>query len=146
MRTSRRADPTIVVAVDNTPAGTAALRWAATRAAQSGAALSVVGVHETSPVTERLQPEPVGRLTEARGRFFAQVCDRVGTLPEGATMRVSMREGELATELADSTTGATMIVVGEPRSPAHRDLPEQLARRCPCPVTVVDEQGDSRRM
>jgi hypothetical protein len=39
-----------------------------------------------------------------------------------------------------------MIVVGEPRAAAHHGLPEELARRCSCQVTVVDEQGQAREL
>jgi nucleotide-binding universal stress UspA family protein len=145
MRTPGRRGHRIVVAVDNTPSGTAALHWAASHAVANGEALSVVGVHETDPSTG---PHPVVRdqLSEARARFFALMCGRLGSVPQETEVKVSMMSGRLATALSESAEGAEMIVVGEPRSAAHRGLPDELARRCACVVTVVDEQGRAREL
>jgi nucleotide-binding universal stress UspA family protein len=146
MTTPGRPDHTIVVAVDNTPSGTAALHWAASRALAHGDALSVVGVHETDPST---QGPPAGlrdQLGEARARFFALMCERLGSVPQQTEVMVSMRSGQLLAALSESAVGADMIVVGEPRAAAHHGLPEELARRCSCQVTVVDEQGRAREL
>lgn len=146
MSTTEHPNRTIVVAVDNTPSGTAALRWAANRALANGDALSVVGVHETDPSTPVPHPELRDQLHEARAHFFALICQRLGTIPQHSAVKVSMRSGQLATAVSESAEGAAMVVVGEPRAPAHRDLPEDLARRCSCRVTVVDEQGHAREL
>lgn len=137
-------DQTIVVAVDNTPSGTAALHWAADRAVANGDALSVVGVYETDAPTHGAHSELRDRLCDARARFFALMCERLGTVPQETRVKVSMTSGHLATALSESARGAAMIVVGEPRATAHLDLPEELARRCSCQVTVVDEHGHVR--
>jgi nucleotide-binding universal stress UspA family protein len=146
MSTSGRPDHTIVVAVDNTPSGTAALHWAASRALAHGVALSVVGVHETDPSTPGPHAGLRDQLGEARARFFALMCERLGSVPQQTEVTVSMRSGQLAAALSESAVGAAMIVVGEPRAAAHRDLPEELARRCSCQVTVVDEHGQAREL
>lgn len=136
----------IVVAVDNTPSGTAALRWAADRALARGETLSVVGVHETDPPTPGVGPDRQDQLCEARARFFALMCERLGSVPHETDVKVSMRSGRIETALSESAQGAEMIVVGEPRAVAHRGLPEELARRCSCVVTVVDEHGQVREL
>jgi nucleotide-binding universal stress UspA family protein len=136
----------IVVAVDNTPSGTAALQWAATRAVANGEALSVVGVHEDGWAPRQSRSDPEDRLVEARARFFALVCGRLGDVPQQTEVTVSMRPGPLVTALSESAVDAAMLVVGEPRSPAHTGLPEQLNLRCGCPVAVVDEDGHARAL
>jgi nucleotide-binding universal stress UspA family protein len=146
MSANRGPEHTIVVAVDNTPSGTAALRWAASWALTNGDPLSVVGVHETDPSTQVGHVDLRDQLCEARARFFALMCERLGTVPQHTAVQVSMRSGQLATALSESAEWAAMLVVGEPRTTAHRNLPEDLARRCSCRVTVVDEQGHAREL
>jgi nucleotide-binding universal stress UspA family protein len=145
MSTPGRRGHRIVVAVDNTPSGTAALHWAASHAVANGEALSVVGVHETDPPTGP-HPDLRDQLSEARARFFALMCQRLGSVPQETEVTVSMLSGRLAAALSESAEGAEMIVVGEPRSTAHRGLPDELARRCTCVVTVVDEQGRAHEL
>lgn len=135
----------IVVAVDNTPSGTAALHWAASHAVANGEALSVVGVHETDP-SAGPHPDLRDQLCEARARFFALMCERLGSVPQQTEVKVSMLSGRLAAALSASAEGAEMIVVGEPRAAAHSGLPDELARRCACAVTVVDEEGRTREL
>jgi nucleotide-binding universal stress UspA family protein len=138
-------DP-VVVGVDNSPAGTAALRWAEAEAADRGATLRVIRVHDPRERADlALERDPSAELDAVRRRLFTQVTDRLqDDRPERPRVVVTAARGPLVPTLARAAHGAAMLVIGRPVGPDHLNLPEQLSRRCACPVVVIDEEGEGR--
>ena len=137
-------DGAVVVGADNSPAGTAALRWAASEAARRDATLRVVRVHDTAERADLdLERDPDSALKDVRRRLFAQVCSRLQPGPHVWVVVTAVR-GRLVPSLAREARGASTLVVGEPANAVHRDLPDELSRRCGCPVAVVAEDGEAR--
>jgi nucleotide-binding universal stress UspA family protein len=135
----------VVVGIDNTPAGTAALRWAAAEAARQGTTLHVLQVHDPAERADvSARPDADAELREVRRRLFARVSARLQTVPARPDVTVSAVRGALVERLVHEARGAATTVVGEPRSASHRDLPTQLASRCDGPVVVIDEDGNPR--
>jgi nucleotide-binding universal stress UspA family protein len=145
--TTRRHPPhgRVVVGIDNTPAGTAALRWAAAEAVRQDTTLHVIRVHDLSERADLSRGQnPDAELREVRRRLFAQVSERLQAGPAHPDVTVCAVRGPLVKRLIREARGATATVVGEPRSASHRDLPAQLASGCDGPVVVVDEDGNHR--
>lgn len=137
-------DGAVVVGADNSPAGTAALRWAAAEAARRDATLRVVRVHDAQERADLgMERDSDSALREVRRRLFAQVCSRLEPGPH-VWVVVSAVSGRLVPSLVREARGACTLVVGEPAHGVHQDLPDQLSQRCGCPVAVVGEDGEAR--
>lgn len=154
-RTSEDPSPTsptpvrgdVVVGFDNTPAGTAALRWAASWADHHRLPLHVVHVHERlSDPARFLETNADDALRRSRQRIFALVCERLAdvTTEDGGRVSVSVVPGRVIPELADAARQSALLVVGEPTSPEHVHLAEELSSLSACEVAVVAEGGTSR--
>ena len=141
-RDSRR----VVVGVDNTPAGTSALLWAAKRASRRHAELDVIHVHDSCERPDKaLEKVPTEELREVRGRLFVRVADRLASgIRPGPDVVVSVQSGPLVATLANAGQGAEVLVLGEPTAPEHEDLAEQVSALCECAVAVVGEGGRAR--
>jgi nucleotide-binding universal stress UspA family protein len=141
--TEATAKGRIVVGVDGSDAGTAALVWAAGQAAASGAGLEVVTVwlHDAM-----LDDASVNRtLEEARRVHFHELEELVTAVTKdlpGVAARCLAPDGDPAEILIDRAKDATMLVVG---SHGKGKLREVLAgsvssaclRRATCPVAVI---------
>ncbi|WP_284740493.1 universal stress protein [Amycolatopsis sp. RTGN1] len=133
----------IVVGVDGSDAGTAALVWAAAQAEAIGAELDVVTVwlHD-----EMLDDASVNRnLEEARRVHFHELQKLVTAVTKdhaGVVARCSAPDGDPAGVLTERAKDATMLVVG---SHGKGKLREVLAgsvssaclRHATCPVAVI---------
>ncbi|MET8846847.1 universal stress protein [Amycolatopsis sp. NPDC004625] len=141
--TGATAKGRIVVGVDGSDAGTAALVWAAGQAAISGAGLDVVTVwlHDAM-----LDDASVNRtLEEARRVHFHELENLVAAVTKdltGVTARCFAPDGDPAGILTERAKDATMLVVG---SHGRGKLREVLAgsvssaclRHATCPVAVI---------
>lgn len=143
---THRDIPRVVVGVDNTPAGTSALRWAAEQACVRHAVLDVIHVHDPRErAWAALEGNPTEELREVRRRLFVRVADRLDAdISRGAGVAVSVQGGPLIATLANAARGAELLVLGEPTAPDHEDLPEKLSARCECAVAIVGEDGRAR--
>lgn len=141
-------DSQIVVGVDDSPAGHAALEWAARRAAHFRSPLNLV----------RVVPGPwafrhASRYLAARDRaaeLLAAEAHRVFALNPGLTATTSLRTGETARALRLMSRDADMIVVGTDRRPDRHgegfgSVSFQTAVISHCVVAVVPPTVDNGR-
>ncbi|GAB3147686.1 universal stress protein [Amycolatopsis stemonae] len=141
--TEATAKGRIVVGVDGSEAGTAALVWAAGQAETSGAELDVLTVwmHD-----EMLDEASVNRtLEEARRVHFHELEKLVAAVTKnlsGVTARCSVPDGDPAGILTDRAKDATMLVVGSHgkgrlRGVLAGSVSSACLRHATCPVAVI---------
>lgn len=146
----------IVVGVDDSPAGLAALRWAVGQARSRGVSLVAVrswalGLprHGGRRHRHRARVHPHVVLyfdgTEPRDASIKLVRDSfriaTGGMPRDVTVTVKTPEGDPAEALTDIATARDLIVVGraEPglRRVLHGSVSHYCRRHSRCPVVVV---------
>jgi nucleotide-binding universal stress UspA family protein len=137
----------IVVGLDHTPAGTAALRWAVDEGTRSGARVMAVHVYDRNGRAD-LAAERDHESEKSKERIEAhrQLVDALGDEAARLGIAISQVEGPVATRLAEATRHAALLVLGRPSDPAHKALPQVLPRLCRCPVVVIDEAGQVERL
>jgi nucleotide-binding universal stress UspA family protein len=132
----------IVVGIDNSPAGAAAVRWAVRRGHADGTAVVAVSAFEP-PHRPRIGLEPdvaSQRLTERR-RAQWRVNDAVAELSSAVRVVLATPEGQAVPALLDNARDAALLVVGTPTREHRSDLVERLREASTCPVVNVDEDG-----
>ncbi|HET7690680.1 MAG TPA: universal stress protein [Nocardioidaceae bacterium] len=136
------ATPPIVVGLDRTPAGSAALRWAAREALRSGARVHAVQVYDRRNRADlALVVDHDEERTRERIRGHCQLLDVLGPRVADQCVVYSQREGDLAEQLLEAGRDAAVVVVGAPSCSQTRTLVESLREHSDCPVVVVDEWG-----
>ncbi len=155
---SERADDRIVVGVDGSPGGRAALVWALAAAARSGAEVEVVSAVPVDPwaapyLLDVAGVEAVRSDTEARLR--ASVAEAMGdpavesVARDGAVpVHVTVAPGDPAEALVVRAGDAGLLVVGSRgRGAVKGALLGSVALHCaahaPCPVVVVHPGGSA---
>jgi nucleotide-binding universal stress UspA family protein len=147
MDNSHMTKELIVVALDHTPAGTAALRWAVDWAIERDARVLTVRVHDVAARADlALERDLPGERARAVMRANEQVIGGLGSRANAVSVTVSLVEGALVSRLGRAAERASLLVLGQPQSADHQDLPDAVARGCSCPVVVVDEAGVARRV
>jgi nucleotide-binding universal stress UspA family protein len=136
----------IVAAIDSSPASRAALKWAFGEATRTGEDL--LAVHVVEPIA---QPQ---ELTEHESRMAAAAemtqlrvlaaLPGVADVDSPVCVTIAVDDGTLVCRLVEACREAAMIVVGEPQSAEHLDLPETLAMQCGCSVIAVSERSEIR--
>lgn len=132
----------VVVGVSRTPPGEAALRWALGIGLAQG--WEVVAVHAFDPdvrsdaAMERDRDE-AARSAGHRAQAWVQDIAETDAVRRLLTFRSNV--GGIEDQLVEQAVGATLLVMGEPTTDPHAALPENLRRRCSCPVIVVGESG-----
>lgn len=116
----------VVVGVDGSPCGEAAVRWARSMAVELGATLRLVGVRHGS--TTRTEVERVLQAACAGGT--------------GSTLQMVVVEGEPVDQLLSQSAGAEMLVVGRHGTSglvhsALGGIGDTCARLATCPVVIV---------
>ncbi|GAB3323612.1 universal stress protein [Geodermatophilus aquaeductus] len=156
--TSERAGERIVVGVDGSPGGRAALVWALAAGARAGAEVEVVSAVPVNPwspldVIDTSRAEHVRADTEARLR--ASVAEATSDPAVRAVARdgthpvvVTVVSGSPAEALVARAEGAGLLVVGSRGRGAVRSaLLGSVALHCaahaPCPVVVVHPGAES---
>ncbi|HEX2849350.1 MAG TPA: universal stress protein [Acidimicrobiales bacterium] len=136
----------IVVGVDGSAAGEAALRWALREASVRQATL--VAVHTwTFPYLADLAylanhgVDHQELAAEANDRL-AEALAAAGPIPSGVTVEELVCEGSPAGVLIDAAHDATMLVVGSRGLGGFGGLllgsvSQQCAHHAPCPVVIV---------
>ncbi|NUT96150.1 MAG: universal stress protein [Saccharothrix sp.] len=135
--------PTIVVGVDGSPAGTAALAWAVRQARTAGARVHAVSVCRVRP------PAPGTKGPDAflalHQRELRTALDQVDTT--GVEVEQSVPHGSAGPALVELSAGAHHLVLGGHtyrRGPVSVVSPvvTHCLRHARCPVVVVPAEGD----
>jgi nucleotide-binding universal stress UspA family protein len=148
----------LVVGVDGTAAGVAALRWAVDQARATGAGVLAIAVTEPPPLVVG-GPEVGGlvaqnlldadQLTAAADAWLSEA---IAALPADATHVVDreVRRGDAATVLLDAARDADLLVLGNHgRGALAGMLAGSVAQRCvhhpTCPLVLVPAPPDRGR-
>jgi nucleotide-binding universal stress UspA family protein len=129
----------IVVGVADSASGHAAVRWAADRAAGTGAAIALLHVEEPGEEGRVLLP----RLALVSGRdLLARETRFVRSIASDATVTAERLEGSVMWALGSASAEAAMVVVGTHKSgfihgAVYGSTSLQLAATARCPVVVV---------
>ncbi|MEJ8278164.1 universal stress protein [Pseudonocardia spirodelae] len=134
----------IVVGIDGSISGRAALRWAAGEAARGGRRVRAVRVWDPAPLFAPPAPVFEVRATVRAEEQAGLEDDLVATpLTEGVTVEGELLEGDVVDTLVAVSRDAAMLVVGS--HGRHRVLGRVVlgsvstacTRRAACPVVVV---------
>jgi nucleotide-binding universal stress UspA family protein len=138
----------IVAAVDSSPASRAALTWAFGKAATTGDDL--LAVHVLEPTQESRPAESrdngIADAAALTQMWVLRALPDISDAESPVRVIISAQGGALAHSLARASRDALMVVVGEPQSADHADLPEALAAECTCAVVAVSENYDVRHV
>lgn len=135
----------VMVAVNNTDASAAAVRWAALEANRLGTRLEVIHVDDPGSSSDRrLERDPVGSFRLRQQRVVRRVADSIGPHVADVDVTVQVTKGRLSRTLTRAGRDAQLIVLGSPTCTAHAHLAEELAATCGCRVAVVDGSGRAR--
>lgn len=141
----------IIVGVDGSPEGDAALRWALRVAAQPGdrvRALAVRPAEALLPGTS-LAFQPHGRRPPGNSLPHQRVAAVRREFPDAPEVTVATPYGDPATELVTASADADLLVVGAHGTGlAHELLLGSVSRECVrysrCPVVVVTPEAARR--
>lgn len=107
--------PRIVVGVDESPAGAAALKWAAHQAEVTGAELRIMNIWQVD-VSLAMSAAEVPWLayeSDARSNAARWVADTIGSeSADGTTRRLDVVQGSPGPTLVDASRDADMLVLG----------------------------------
>lgn len=139
----------IVVGVDGSENGTAALRWAIEHAAATGALVEAVHVWHPPYVGGELfaaAPISYDDCRAAAQLDLERALAAVELGPSAAPPEPVLVQGAAAPALIDASAGATMVVVGARGTGGFAGLllgsvSTQVARHAHCPVVVVPAGG-----
>ena len=132
---------TIVVGLDHSPAGIAALRWATEEADQQQTSVTVLRVLDPDLRSDlALGRDLAAEQSECHRATGSWVFEALEGTPH-ASLRILTRIGSVEPELVAATDEARLLGVGQPQDPRLLDLPLRLARRSHCPVVCVDQSG-----
>ncbi|WP_265522276.1 universal stress protein [Oerskovia flava] len=138
--------PTILVGVDGSPTGSAALTWAAREAASRDGSLHVLHVGEipmvSSPFAGVAYVPPLEEIADYGAQVLEAAGDCVARTAPGVPVRTSMRTGSPSEVLLDAARDADLVVVGTRglgavASIALGSVSGRLATRVTTPLVVV---------
>lgn len=136
----------IVVGVDGSDGGVAALKWALHEAALRGASVDAVHAWEYPYVADvtGMAAYPVGRgdLEHVARQTLDRAVEKAGPAPDGVPVARVLGHGGAAGVLLDAAKGADLLVVGTRGHGGFAGLllgsvSQQCAHHAPCPVVVV---------
>jgi nucleotide-binding universal stress UspA family protein len=133
----------IVVGLDDTTSGRAALRWAAELAVASGTRLRVVRAWAVPPPVEGSFGSGLRHAAaeDARARSTQTVLQVLDGLPRQPVWRLELAEGSPGPVLSKAAGGARLVVVGTTpnglRRTSHRTVAGFCINRATCPVVAV---------
>ena len=143
----------IVAATDGSEHSLQAVEWAAAEAVLHGAPLRIVSAAETLP---RMSAGPSGEdvenvtdvLHDNRDKGLAAAADRAAAAAPGLQVDTWVLKGAPADAVADSGSGALMLVVGSRGAGAFTALvfgsvSRYVSAHAPCPVVVIRDAPPS---
>lgn len=133
----------IVVGLDHTPAGSAALLWAVDEGVRCNARVMAVHVYDRSRADLAHGADHEAAKTRERIEAHRQLVDVLGDRAPRLGTAISQLDGPVARRLVEAAGGASLLIVGRPTDPDHRSLLAELAAGVSCPVVVVNEGGDA---
>lgn len=127
----------VVVGVDGTPAGDAALEWANTFAERTAAALRIVAVVDLG-IPGVLSPE----YTDAHTRAVDAVLEHARSSSRARGVTVTRDFGRVVPELIAQSKNASVLVIGTDKSGViagliHGTIPLKVANATEVPLVVV---------
>ncbi len=129
----------IVVGLDHSPAGRAALLWAVEEAERLQARITVLRVVDVEQRADlALAKDLEAERLECHDRSQEWVTDTLSNHTHGPVAVVAA-VGALEDILVKASSDSLLLVVGEPQSPTLAEVHDRLARRCACPVVRVDQ-------
>lgn len=141
-------EPLIVAGVDGSPSSRAALRWAASFAAMSGARLDVVMAwHIPTTFAGPGYIPAVSNLSVDYEKVLNEVVDEVFGADRPPYMTLLVREGNAAHLLIEASKDADLVVVGSRGHGGFAGLllgsvSAKLAEHASCPVLI--HHGDNQ--
>src|SRR5215212_1706536 len=131
----------IVVGLNHTAGGSAALRWALDEGVRSNTRVLAVNVYDRSRADLVNERDHEGAKSLERMEAHRQLIDILGSQAPRVSLAISQVDGAIAQRLTAAAEGASLLVIGEPCDPAQADLAGQLAHEATCPVVVVRSDG-----
>jgi hypothetical protein len=139
-----RGERRIVVALDRSPAGPGALRWAADEAARRGATIEIVSnrldLAHVSPWQTGVDHRAAAVAERARAVQREIVRTALGEVMPSLRVRMRITEAPLPIAVALAATGADLVVVAEATGWRRRIRQRSLlrwSRRLQCPMVLV---------
>ena len=127
----------VIVAVDGTAAGEAAIGWVLTRASRTELSIEITAVYDPLPSESVLASRDFGPVFE---HLLQVSADRVRREAPGVPVTTSLRTGHPRLQLAEASESADLLVVGTLRhraDGAYDSVPVRLAGTTRCPTVVV---------
>ena len=141
----------IIVGMDGSPRGDAALRWALEAGAQAGDTVRAILVRPRDSLLPgtSFAIQPHGRRPEAGYSLPEHVTD-LG-IETAATVETTTVHGDPATELVTASADADLLVLGTHRGGTLSDLVlgsvgRECVRFARCPVVVITPEAAHRLM
>jgi nucleotide-binding universal stress UspA family protein len=134
----------VIVGVDDSPASSAALEWAAAEAASRHAPLKIVHCwtwQVLAPWSMSVDRMVVGEL-KRDGRQLVEKCRRIAETQQGLAVSTEVAEGYPPAVLSVLGAEAALVVLGARRHTAVGravlgSVSNAMASRAPCPVVVA---------
>ncbi|MET9258576.1 universal stress protein [Amycolatopsis sp. NPDC004079] len=141
----------IVVGVDGSPHGDAALRWALRVAARPGDRVHAVVVRPVEALLPgtSLTFHPHGRRPGGNSPAHEHIASTQREFPDAPDVSVASPHGDPATELVTASADADLLVVGAHGAGPALKLPlgsvsEECVRYSRCPVVVITPEAARR--
>ncbi|UKD57443.1 universal stress protein [Amycolatopsis sp. FU40] len=141
----------IVVGVDGSPHGDAALRWALRIAAQPGDRVRAIAVRPSEALLPgtSLAFQPHGRRPAGQFPPYQRIATIRREFPDAPEISVATPHGDPATELVTASTDADLLVVGAHGTGLARELllgsvSRECVRYSRCPVVVITPEAARR--
>jgi nucleotide-binding universal stress UspA family protein len=135
--------PTIVVGLDHSPAGQAALLWADDEAARLHASVTVLRAFDLDQRAGLSRPTDMdSERRDCHHRAEQWVAETMQDRDPAAISVVTV-PGSVEELLVEAGDDALIVVVGQPQDPRLAGLPEKLAHPCRCAVACIDANANA---
>ncbi len=131
----------VVVGVQDSPAGDAALTRGVAEALQRRTGLHLVRIWREVDLLFSMTRSEVARLSKSEKTnklMLERAAWRAAQLAPELTITTELLPGDLFEAMAGVSKAAQLLVVGSDRSNSDSDISEWIRERAQCPVIVVD--------